>query len=270
VLHDPSASQEEKNKLAELRHSPRTRRKLTLAAARMGAGATTDPSSTNDYVQYGGLLHSSSSSSSSLPSPPIGEGTYARYSPPVESRGYTSLSSREYVPPKAVVSRTARMASRAGWDEYDRDAYRGHVGRETERRSNVLQVQGWEVDRSPPPPPPAPPQPALPGYASPRLLKRRREHEDDDRDEYEYEDDRFPTFQRRRPAAAFHFNVPSPAPSPSYAEIDAAKTVGNRLPSISSLNLPKIKEGSQTMLMRPVPDPGAQRVPSFAALLNAI
>jgi len=157
------------------------------------------------------------------------------------------------------------MASRGGW--YDREGYGGYAGREGEGewRSNVLRVQGWEVDRSPPPPAPQ-------GHASPRLLKRRREHEDD-REEYEYDDDRFATFQRR-PPAGFHFNVPapvsSPAPAPSYAEIDATKTAANRLPSISSLNLPKIKDGSQTMLMRPVQDVGAQRVPSFAALLNAI
>jgi hypothetical protein len=48
VLHDSTTSQEEKNKLAELQHSPRTRRKLTVDAARM----TNDPAA-NDYVQCG-------------------------------------------------------------------------------------------------------------------------------------------------------------------------------------------------------------------------
>jgi hypothetical protein len=136
VLHDSTTSQEEKNKLAELQHSPRTRGKLTVDAARM----TNDPAA-NDYVQCG-LLPSSSAGRRSPPGEP-----YARHSSPTSPHYTPVLPSREYVPPKGIVSRMATMSSRT-WDEHGRDAYHPDPDPSHVRRTSL---QGWESEHSPPP-----------------------------------------------------------------------------------------------------------------------
>lgn len=286
VLHDPSSSHEERARLAELRHSPRTRRRLALAAQR-------DPNiSDEDYglspmsTDPRDLARFQSDYSRSLPQRSYSNGqrnaldiemhpgwapTYQAHH--VRSDYAAAFPSKEYVPPKAIVARTARSAARY---QDEAPSTRSHLwsdvpGRFEEiaaqRRHSVADhmhpapthyrrqsVSGWRSEQSPPRVLHSAGS-LLPSRTLDSPLKRKRDSEDD-------------LEERSRPATSIAYSSP-----PSRTTTPGA----NRLPSLSALCLPPIR--SPVAALEPLRAPSdrvdatdapARRIPSFAMLLHPL